>query len=204
MNETTIPEAKVDGFINFHGIPLMVVVYDDQKYVQAKPLADFACVDWRTAKRAFLDPENVKFYGTKELKLPEMAAQGGELTTSKSTLHILLSRSRMYLARINTKVMRNRGKEEAADFLLSLVEEWGDALNDYETKGYAVKDARRKDVERDQKSMIDLLKARELAKGKEKFAIDLMLKDRFEALGFPLDEVETNQPDLFDQEGESS
>nr|WP_314233370.1 hypothetical protein [uncultured Moraxella sp.] len=52
---------------------------------------------------------------------------------------IRLDRVTMYLARVNTARLRSNGNISSADYLLSLQQEWANALHSYETYGVAVK-----------------------------------------------------------------
>lgn len=58
----------------------------------------------------------------------------------KDTLFIRLRRVQMYIARISIGHVKGRGaNHSSAEYLLSLHEEWAEALHEYETNGIAIK-----------------------------------------------------------------
>ncbi len=183
----------VSGIINFHGLTLMVLHFDGVDYIYAKPLADLAGVDWRTAKKTFQEEENAVLYGTRRLKHPHFAAEGGASTPTPhdAGVYIRLDRGRMYLARINTRQMKSQGNVEAAERLLALQIEWADALHKYETQGVAFK---RRKVE-DRGELLGLLKARSAASSAgEKDALTRMIHDNLADLGYPVAEPQQTLP----------
>ncbi|MES9901103.1 MAG: hypothetical protein ABW168_00305 [Sedimenticola sp.] len=135
----TTKSSQAADLINFHGLTLLVAESEGVKYLPAKPLADLARVDWRSAKKTIQERDNAILYGTTWLIPPVFAAEGGTSTPTKPALYIRLDRSTMYLARINTKMMRGKGSEDAAEALLTLQIEWAQALHAYETNGFATK-----------------------------------------------------------------
>lgn len=178
-NNTT----RVVNLINFHGLTLWVVEHEGTEYVYAKPLADLAGVDWRSAKKAVFANDNIILYGTRWLNHPSFAAEGGASTPTEG-VYLRLDRSRMYLARIQTSQMRAQGKTDAAEALLQLQIEWAEALHRYETDGVAYKRAEKE--ERNQ--LIALLKARQTKPTvSEHKAISHMISDAFSDLGYPVE-----------------
>ncbi|WP_022957260.1 phage antirepressor N-terminal domain-containing protein [Spongiibacter tropicus] len=131
--------TKVVSLINFHGVTMIVVEHEGVQYIPFKPLVDLAEIDWRGAKRTVFEPDNAILYGTKRLVDPVLSAEGGSITPPKESIYLQLSRSRMFLARIQTNRIKARGKEEAAQKLLNLQEEWAEAIHNYETYGVAHK-----------------------------------------------------------------
>ena len=131
--------AKITDIIYFHGVTLPIITFNKVKYIPAKCLTDLAGIDWRTAKRSLLVEENVLLYAVKQFKSPVFAAQGGSPTTQEEVVHIQFDRAYLYLARINTRIMKARGNVNAAEKLLQLQIEWAKVLHDYETHGVAIK-----------------------------------------------------------------
>jgi hypothetical protein len=176
-------QTQITNIITFHGITMFVVENDGIEYVYAKPLTDLAGIDWRNAKRALFVEEEAYLYGTKALNHPQMVAGGGELTTPKKTApYIRLDRSVMFMARINTRVMKSRGRVEAAQKLLELQIEWADALYKYETAGMAFRKPR-------EANLIQLMKARRgLTQRGQQAAVDHMINDQLAELGYPAEE----------------
>lgn len=138
-SENNSTEVRVVDLINFHGLTLWVAEHEGTKYIQLKPLADLAGIDWRGAKKVVFNDDNVILYGTKRLDTPIFVASVGDITPQKPAVYIRLDRSRMYLARIDTSRMRSHGKTEAATNLLNLQIEWAQALDQYENNGVAYK-----------------------------------------------------------------
>jgi len=187
MNET-VPAPKVVNIINFHGLTLWVISYEDIEYICAKPLADLAGIDWRSAKKTLFDEDNAVLYGSKWLKHPVFASQGGASTPRDEGLYVRLDRSRMYLARIKTNQMKAQGKVEAAEALLNLQIEWAEALHDYETQGIAVKSSKIEARRKEEISLTSLLKHRkEAVKHGEQEALSAMINDKLADLGYPPD-----------------
>ena len=62
-----------------------------------------------------------------------------EKTLLTKQLCLRLDRVHMYLARVNTSILRAKGKADAADWLLAMQKEWAGALYQYEMHGIAVK-----------------------------------------------------------------
>jgi len=197
MTENTTPTPQVVGIINFHGLTLWVVDHEGTEYVYAKPLADLARVDWRSAKKTIQEGDNAILYSTKWLKPPIFVAEGGTSTPTQEVLCIRLDRARMYLARINTKMMRGKGADDAAEELLKLQIEWAEALHSYETTGLAIKnnhlDVRRKE----ELTLAALFKTRKLTVNEqERESVTHMIRAKLKELGYPIKDAEQPQPEL--------
>lgn len=190
---STEPTTRVVNLINFHGLTLWVMEHEGTEYIQAKPLADLAGVDWRGAKRTLQESHNLILYGTKWLDSPVFSAEGGTASPGKPILCVRLDRSRIYVARINTRLMASKGQTEAAEALLQLQIEWAEALHRYETDGVAYKKAEKE--ERNQ--LIALLKARQQQPTQnERQAITRMIRDTFSDLGYPVEKDPQGELDL--------
>lgn len=195
MSNSSLP--KIVGVINFHGLNLLVVEYDGVEYIYAKPLADLAGLAWRSAKKAIIEGDNVKLYGTVTLKHPSFVAGGHASMTQSDGIYIRLDRARMYLARINTKHMRAQGNVDAADNLLNLQVEWAEALHAYETKGIALKESRKEEIRQSYLRLKTLLASRKDAGDvKEKQAITSLINEELEALGVAPDSYDDPQGEL--------
>lgn len=184
--ENTQPTQKVVGIINLHGLTIWVIDHEGTEYIYAKPLADLAGIDWRSAKKTIQDGDNATLYATKWLKPPVFTAEGGTSTPAQEVLCIKLDRARMYLARINTKMMRGKGAEDAANALLALQIEWAEALHGYETTGMAVKNTRLDTRRKEEQNLATLIKTRkDTTDSSERAALTAMIKDKLTELGYP-------------------
>lgn len=200
-NQTTQPV----GFINFHGMHLLVMQHQGIEYVGARPLVDLAGIDWRSTKRSLLEAENVQLFGTKELPEPNISyktststmpstPKSGVIPTLSTVLCIELEAARLFLARVNTAKMRAHGNETGADKLLALQKEWAKVLHDYETQGYALKDDRKNSIS----ELLNLIKIRDkLQSSNEKRWIGAIITEQVRALGIPESMLAEEQNDLF-------
>lgn len=197
MIQTTQPV----NFIRFHGFTLLVVAHDGIEYIEARPLCEVIGLNWRRARDTVQSGDNATLYGTCSLTPPQFgnfeaprgientSGEGGqddeetEIPAIRSSLHIRLDRSRMFLARINTNQMRAQGNESAADLLLALQIEWAAALHIYETDGVAIKKGHREN----RSDLLGLIKARNTTTNVgERAALTAMIADACAALGYPL------------------
>lgn len=180
--------AKITDIIYFHGVTLPIITWDNIKYIPAKYLTDLAGIDWRTAKRSLLDEENVLLYAIKQFKSPVIASQGGNVTTLEDVIHLQFDRAYLYLARINTRIMKGKGNIIAAEQLLELQIEWAKVLHDYETHGIAIKS------KSNHNELMQIMKMRQMAIGQEKQVFSQMLQSKLIELGF---QANDKQSDLF-------
>lgn len=180
--------AKITDIIYFHGITLPIITWNKIKYVPAKYLTDLAGVDWRTAKRTLLEEENVLLFAIKQFKSPIFASQGGSPTTSEDVIHLQFDRAYLYLARINTRIMKAMGKVTAAEKLLELQIEWAKVLHDYEKHGIAIKS------KSNHNELMQIMKMRQMAIGQEKQVFSQILQSKLVELGYQSDD---NQGELF-------
>ncbi len=207
-NQTTQPV----GFINFHGLTLLVVRYQGEDYVAAKPLSDLAGLAWRKTRDTLVSGDNLQLLGTK--RIPDAlfllrdgsyeasnnsledpsTPQNADITARNSIVCIKLDRARMYLARVNTNQMRVQGNETGADKLLALQIEWAKVLHDYETQGYALKADRKSSIS----ELLNLIKIRDKASPQEKKWISVLISEQARALGIPESMLAEEQNDLFE------
>lgn len=193
MTEDTLPTPELVGLIRFHGMNMWTVSHSGTDYILAKPLAEVAGLDWRSAKKAVLNGDNAILYGSREMRTPRMAGMGG-VNTTQVGVYIRLDRSRMFLARIQTGQMRALGKVDAANALLDLQIEWAGVLHKYEAEGYAIKtevsEARRKS----EATLAALFKVRGSASdATEQGALTRMIHDKLADLGYPIDPADEPQ-----------
>lgn len=196
MAERTLPEtaptAQAVGLIRFHGLTLLVIEHEGVEYVPAKPFAELAGVDWKSAKRALSSGDSAVLYGTRAFLPPEIRGAGGA-STPRPRLYIRLDRARMYLARINTNQMRVQGNAAGADHLLALQIEWAEVLHRYETHGIAAKAGRAGAL----RELHQLARTRMLVTDpRERRALTALLHAELRALGLPVDSVDDPQGEL--------
>lgn len=90
---------------------------------------------------------------------------------------------------INPERVRANGNITGADFLQQKIEEWANALHDYESLGVAFKDK----TKSAHNELMQIMKMRQMAIGQEKQVFSQMLQSKLLELGYkPYD-----QGDLF-------
>lgn len=150
-------KTKLIAVLEFHGVNLPLLKYEDVEYVPLRPLSDVACLNWRRTRATVFSPENVRQFGTKTIPWPVIALlceqkkpSSTEISRLKATksgvdsrdtdlLCIRKDQSLAWMMSINTARMRSMGKEDAADHWLALKIEWGRVLDAYESRGFAAK-----------------------------------------------------------------
>lgn len=178
---STSPKA-VD-IITVHGISLVVIEHEGQKYVPLKPLSDFAGIDWKGAKRTIFSPENVELYESVTLTPPQLEGYGGPRSPQRSMAYIRLDRVHWFLARISVGQMRGQGNISGAAALVTLHKEWASALYDYETKGVAINHRKRADVS----TLLSLIKACHAATDPgQRSSINALVNELLADLGHPV------------------
>lgn len=112
----------------------------------------------------------------------------------KDTLFIRLRRVYMYLARISIGQVKSQGNLSAAEYLLSLQEEWADALHDYETNGIAIKTSHIKQESSKIRDFLAVCKEKRMNDNpNERKVLSSMIKDMAEKIGH------SYQNELFDE-----
>lgn len=191
------------GFINFHGMTLLVLEHNGIEYVGARPLAELSGTNWKSARQTLLTPENVRLYGTKEIPEPRISLQtaefvggqgdfGSDITPEKTVLCLELEFARMYLARIDTSRMRSHGNEDGAERLLTLQKEWAKVLHAYETHGIAVKAERKSALA----ELLALINACHKASPDKKPGLNWLIDQQMQELGIPHDFLKDPQTSL--------
>lgn len=198
---STTNKTTPSFFIEFHGMTLLVVQNGGIKYIEAKPLTELLGMDWHSARRTILSGDNEILYGTKRLMSAQFNVLGGNSTPkdevtplsneeneTKTTplsgvLHIRFERAQMFLSRVNTSQMRNKGNELAANYLLALQIEWAQVLNKYDMDNTTIKKGNRED----RSDLLGLIKARNTTTHPaERAVLTSMIADACAALGYPL------------------
>jgi len=203
-------ELKVTHVMHFANRPHLTYTLGDTDYISLRPLVDQIGLDWRTQKQKLLDDDAVLFYGTLLLKDGEIlqapckydlkngisASLGSEepqkIATfctedaQKDTVFIRLRRVQMYIARISIGQVHSQGNQSSAEYLLSLHEEWADALHDYETHGIAVKSTHAKMKTDDIKNLVAISKAKTATESVEdRKILGSVMQELAEKLGHP-------------------
>jgi hypothetical protein len=120
--------------INYAGMQLPVVKNErGEDCTPLKPIVDLFGIRWKqqhekVTKSAYW----AEFLGVCILPRGDAGTQKREETC------ILLSRVAAFLFSINPEQVQAQGNESAANFLKQKIEEWADALHDYEELGAAV------------------------------------------------------------------
>lgn len=181
--------ARPVELFHFHNLTLTVVEAEHIRYVSLKPIVEMLGLSWKRARENVLTDENKALFGIKVLNPtstdtylgdlePKSAPYGAEKITLKAPIFIRLDRVHLYLARVQTAQMRANGNEAAADRLLTLQQEWADALYAYETLGIAVKAGQHK-------ALKDLFAMRKFATAEEKVRLTHLIAKSLDAAGCP-------------------
>lgn len=167
QNDST---AKITDIIYFHGVTLHIITHDNTKYIPAKPLIEVSGNVWRRAKVTIEQGDNAILYGTKRLKLQNFDIEGHTSVNLSEVLCIRFDRIYIYLARINTNMMKAKGNINAAEQLLQLQIEWAKVL------------------------LMQIMKMRQMAIGNEKQVFTEMLEQKLQNYGL---KAKNSQVDLF-------
>lgn len=213
MNPVIDNKTRAVSFFEFHAATMLVVENAGKRYIEVKPLGDLVGMDWRRLRDTVQDGDNAILYGTRRLipvkfnvvernhvnqsgidvsggprppLTPTLDAdKGGVVTENPSetgVLHILFERVQMFLARVKTNQMRVQGNESGANYLLTLQIEWAQVLHKYEAGDVVSK----KGMAEDASLLMNLMKARAIAKPREVLAYDTMIANAFAAMGYEL------------------
>jgi hypothetical protein len=126
--------SKVSISIEYAGLQLQIAKNEHGEDVTAlKPISDLFGLQWRRQHRKVTESAYLsKFLGVCMVPMCHADSQKREQTC------ILLSRVAAYLMSINPEQVRSQGNIESADFLEQKLNEWADALHDYEEIGVAI------------------------------------------------------------------
>lgn len=114
----------------------------------------------------------------------------GDNPTYLPEVFIRIDRIASYFMTINPERVRANGNITGANFLQQKIEEWADALHDYESLGVAFKD-KNKHINNE---LMQIMRMRQMAIGQEKQVFSKMLQSKLAELGYQADE---DQADLF-------
>lgn len=192
MNNNTEKLTNVINILDFHGSNLVVVEHEGIDHVYAKRISDLVNLDWRTQKKQILSDDSTVLLGTKELMHPVFAL-GDELKPPTKGVYIRLDRVIAFLFRVNTGRMKANNNVEAAERLLELQVEWAEALHNYETKGFAIKQNHyltRDQARKEEIHFIKLIKDRNQTTNKdEQNVINSLIRNLATELGYPMAEA---------------
>lgn len=119
--------------IEYAGLTLSVLKHEGIEYVPLKPVADLFGLRWEAQREKVAnDPFYRSYLGTCTLTGWGAGGQNREQTC------IRLDRVAAYLMTLSPANIREKGNTTGADFLEARLNEWADALHDYETLGTAV------------------------------------------------------------------
>jgi len=119
--------------ITYAGLSLQVIKHEGRDYVPLKPISDLFGLRWdrqreKLVKSAYLR----RFLG---FCTP---VYGGASCQKQEENCILLSRVAAFLMSLSPGQIRSHGNVDGADFLEEKINEWADALHDYEELGVAL------------------------------------------------------------------
>lgn len=119
--------------IEYAGLTLPVVKNEEGiELVPLKPVSDIFGLDWKNQYRKVTDEWPARYLGV----CMGVIAHAGD--QKREMVCIRLDRVAAYLMTINPDRVRAAGNTTGADFLEARLNEWADALHDYETLGTAV------------------------------------------------------------------
>lgn len=119
--------------IEYAGLTLVVIKHEGAEYVPLKPVANMFGLRWEAQReKVSNDPFYRSYLGTCTLTGWGAGGQVREQTC------IRLDRVAAYLMTLSASNVRAKGNTTGADFLEARLNEWADALHDYETLGSAV------------------------------------------------------------------
>lgn len=144
--------SKVTLSIEYAGLQLQIAKDDQGQDVTAlKPITDLFGLQWeRQRKKITESPYFSKFFGVCTVPMYGAGTQKREQTC------ILLSRVAAFLMSLSPDQVRAQGNIFSADFLEAKIEEWADALHDYEQLGAAINLNHAKNIEALRKQRMSL------------------------------------------------
>lgn len=179
--------------INYAGMQLLIVKNDaGQDCTPLKPIVDLFGLRWTQQREKVTKSQHLsKFLGVCTLDIWCAGTQKREETC------ILLSRVAAFIMSIGADRVRSHGNVASADFIEQKLEEWADALHDYEEFGVAfnMNHARNQEASgRQFMRVAALLKIKsQLPAQNERRLMDSMIVKATDGLGI------VYQPDLLDQ-----
>lgn len=186
-------EVEMTDFFEFKDRKHIVYLIDCEPYIRLKPLVDQIGLDWRSQKRAVFGTHSTLLYSPIRIEPPENGQEGGT-RTPQTAVFIRLKRVHLWLCNLSLGNISAKGNPEVVAHLISLQQEWGDALYDYEHKGAAIKQAHDDAFRKDARLYRDLILAKSKTASKpERAALIAMIKFLGKKLGVAV------QSDLVDE-----
>lgn len=137
--------SKILIAIEYAGLQLQIGKNEQgQDITPLKPISDLFGLEWERQRKKttgndflskFLGTCTVLMYGADPTCTPQKGGAGGQ---KREQTCILLSRVAAFLMSISPDRVRSQGNESGADFLEEKLNEWADALHDYEEIGAAI------------------------------------------------------------------
>lgn len=126
--------SKVSFTIEYAGLQLQIAKNTNGEDVTPlKPISDLFGLKWEIQRKKVTETDFYRsYFGT---CTPLMGGAGGQ---NREQTCILLSRVAAFLMTINPERVQANGNEAGAEFLIAKLNEWADALHDYEELGVAV------------------------------------------------------------------
>lgn len=126
--------SKISLTIEYAGMQLQIAKNEaGEEVTPLKPISDLFDLRWESQRRKVSDtPFYRTYFGTCTLTLQGADGQRREQTC------ILLSRVSAFMMTLNPGLIRAKGNIEGSDFLEAKLNEWADALHDYEALGVAI------------------------------------------------------------------
>lgn len=125
--------SKITFMIEYAGLHLHVTKNEaGEDVTPLKPISDLFGLKWEEQRKKVSDsPHLSRFLG---VCTPDIRGAGDQ---KREQTCILLSRVSAYLMTINPDKVRGQGNVSGADYLEQKVNEWADAIHDYELLGAA-------------------------------------------------------------------
>lgn len=177
--------SKVSFIIEYAGLQLQIAKNaSGEDVTPLKPISDLFGVQWEAQRRKITD---TTFYNSYfGVCTPTLWGAGGQ---KREQTCILLSRVAAYLMTLNPTLVRAKGNESGADFLEEKLNEWADALHDYEAFGVAIKGQKNTEAQLELariNSAIRLIAAKSRTKSdKDRQAIEAMQGVLAKHIGIP-------------------
>lgn len=200
--------VKITMIINYAGLQLPVYKSSiGEDITPLKPIVDLFGLVWRDQRAKIMgndfyrnhlgiyeQPRNINQVRLSspadEVNLTSNTISEGDNPTYLPEVFIRIDRIASYFMTINPERVRANGNITGADFLQQKIEEWADALHDYESLGVAFKD-KNKHINNE---LMQIMKMRQMAIGQEKLVFSKMLQSKLVEFGYQADD---RQGDLF-------
>lgn len=184
--------SKITFNIEYAGLQLTIGKNErGEDVTPLKPISDLFGLQWeRQRKKITNSPHLSKYLGVCTV---QMYGAGGQ---KREFLCIKVDRVAAFLMSLSPDAVRSQGNVSAADFLEQKLNEWADALHDYEEIGIAINLSHAKAQDALRRSCLtvgSLLKTKSLLASKpERKLVDQMIEKMSGDIGV------TYQPDLLD------